>query len=101
MVLQERAKATTPALMNMLTNQDGGVRLTAAEALGWVRPGKGRVNEDYRAAYALKAPGAPASTAIPFIRPLLDDEDPQIRACATNALQAIDPTPLNRASRTK
>jgi HEAT repeat protein len=75
--IQCNAETVVPALVSNLMDSDVSARMRKAEALGKF--------------------GEEARLALPALTRLLEDEDPDVRASATNALLAIDPQAAAKA----
>jgi hypothetical protein len=104
-ILGAAAKSATPDVIDLLTNQRVKVRVSAASIVDFLRPLEGRSrlpnpglpNAFPPLGFATANPaitrfsraGAPPTTGIPFILPLLNDEDFQIRSHASNAIKKI------------
>jgi HEAT repeat protein len=101
-----RAKAATPHLLRLMTDQDLGVRVAAMEAIGKIGVASDEVVRSLRqacdhpreriresAALALGRLGAGAKAAVPTLVALLHDPNGTVRVAAAEALWYIERHP--------
>jgi HEAT repeat protein len=105
-IIGPQAKAATPRLLGLMTDQDLGVRVAAMEAMGKIGVASDDVVRSLRlacdhpkeriresAAVALGRLGAGAKGAVPTLLVLLHDPDGTVRVAAAEALWYIERHP--------